>query len=910
MKKQLRSLRLPFALIATICTTFIHAAVTPYVTPLQNFGGTVADVSTFVPIEGDYTLEVQGTVGTPIVVAGGAYSYTPTTSTTVRFSQKAGKVYVYEANVYKTTLTPSVTITYPTITDADAATNSNNLLQNPSFETLGSLVTGTAGTSTARYSLGSPWLTNVTINSTTNTIRVGLNTGTAINGTYVFIWRGTANTNYFAQQLSSALVPNSSYKVIVRQYTSGNAAASYNVGLGSTENGMEYDYNLLYLGGSSATNATYSTTVKTPATVNATSYFTLKNTAVNTASSGSDPLTQIDYIALVKGTVTVASPGITGATSASFLAGTAYAPADVVIDYSAGDTNDMTAYIINPTIDAAAGSFPKGWTIDKGTGNTYTTTGQHYSGVTTNRYIDSYNGTAGGMLYTAQQTITGIPNGTYRLSVAARTSGAGSYLVAKSAGKTYTSQITNNAAAGGTLGNGFSTITVDAAVLDNTLTLGVSTSAAFTGGSAWAGTWFSADDFTLSFLGEQKVLTVSQSNFLFDDKNLSKTFTVSGAFLTEGVTLTAPAGITLSKTSMTATEAQDGATITAQFTGTTPIKNGTISIVAGALSKTITLTALTGDAACFNTPLYTDRANLIADPYCNDRTKFGGWGNVAISEVKSACGNRSIKVYGGSLDASVAGGTVLGSNKTYRVKAKIYVPSGNTAKFGLFLIGNSSDVDIYSSTTNDQWETADFTFKTATIGSGGVFFQRATGTDSVYIDNYEMYEVTEPTVRVKYVKSDDVNTTLKDDRVYTASWGTTLANYLTIGKSYTALSTDKDAIVVSGTSYIYDNTSTDAVTISEGENVLVLKFKVDPTTALDATASNAISVSPTLANGTVKVTTGHLAATVKTFDVTGKLINSIVSNGDTQISLNKAGVFFIEVNTAAARKMVKVVNVK
>lgn len=883
----------------------MHAAVIPYVAPLQNFGGTAANLSTFVPVEGDYTLEVQGTVGTEISVAGGAYTYTPTTSGVVRFSQKAGKVYVYEANVYKTTLTPSVTITYPTITDTDAATNTSNLLQNPSFETPGTLV----GTGTS-YNFGTPWVSNVTV-AASGGIRVQSTTTGNFNGIYECIWRGTANTSYFSQPISTTIDPNSSYKIIVRQLTSGNASATFNVGLGTTAGGLEYDFNSLVLGNSTATAGTYSTIVKTPATVTGTTYFTFKNTAYNTASAGNDPLTQIDYIALVKGSVTVTSPGITGATSATFLAGTAYAPENVSISYKDGDSYDMLSYLTNPTIESVnTATIPKGWTIDKGTGNTYTATGQHYSGITTNRYIDSYNGTAGGMLYTAQQTITGIPNGTYRLSVAARTSGAGSYLVAKSAGKAYTTQITNNAAAGGTLGNGFSTITVDAAVLDNTLTLGVSTSAAFTGGSAWAGTWFSADDFTLSFLGEQKVLTVSQSNFLFDDKNLSKTFTVSGAFLTEGVTLTAPAGITLSKTSMTATEAQDGATITAQFTGTTPIKNGTISIVAGALSKTITLTALTGDAACFNTPLYTDRTNLIADPYCNDRTKFGGWGNVAISEVKSACGERSFKVYGGSLDASVAGGTVLASNKTYRVKAKIYVPAAHTAKFGLFLIGNTADVDVYTSSTNDQWETADFTFKTATIGSGGVFFQRTTGTDSVYIDNYEMYEVTEPTVRVKYVKSDDVNTTLKDDRVYTATWGTSLANYLTIGKSYTALSTDKDAIAVSGTSYIYDNTSTDAVTISEGENVLVLKFKVDPTTALDATASNAISVSPTLASGTVKVSTGNLAATVKTFDVTGKLINSLVSNGDTQISLNKAGVFFIEVNTAAGHKMVKVVNVK
>ncbi|HET7732620.1 MAG TPA: T9SS type A sorting domain-containing protein, partial [Paludibacter sp.] len=572
---------------------------------------------------------------------------------------------------------------------------------------------------------------------------------------------------------------------------------------------------------------------------------------------------------------------------------------------------DVTSIIANPTIEGTDNNaVPTGWTADKGTGNTYTTTGQHYSLVTTNRYIDSWNGTAGGMLYTAQQTITGIPNGTYRLSVAARTSGAGSYLVAKSAGKTYRTEIINNGGAGGTLGNGFNTIVVEVPVLDNTLIVGVSTSSAFTGGTVWGGTWFSADDFTLSYLGEQKVLTVSQTNFLFDDKNLSKTFNVSGAFLTEGVTISAPAGITLSKTSMTATEAQDGVQITAQFTGSTSIKNGVISIVAGSLTKTIAFNALVGDAACFS-PLYTDRTNLIADPYCNDRAKFGGWGNVAISEVKSSCGERSLKVFGGSLDASVAGGTAIASNKTYRVRAKIFVPGAHTAKFGLFLIGNTADVDVYNSTTNDAWETADFTFKTATVGTGGVFFQRTTGTDSVFIDSYEMYEVTEPTVRVKYVDAADVNTSVKADRVYTATWGTTLANYLTIGKTYSALTADKDVVTYGGYNYDYDNTSVENVTVAEGENVIVLKFIKGLSTGNANLGNSDVAVYPTMTDGNVNVSLNGKTGTIRVFDVAGRVVvTKVASSTKEVVSLPSSGVFFVEVNSGNVTKTFKVIRMK
>lgn len=51
-----------------------NASVIPYLPPLQNFGGTSVDLPAFLPISGDYTLEVQGTAGTQISVADGVYT--------------------------------------------------------------------------------------------------------------------------------------------------------------------------------------------------------------------------------------------------------------------------------------------------------------------------------------------------------------------------------------------------------------------------------------------------------------------------------------------------------------------------------------------------------------------------------------------------------------------------------------------------------------------------------------------------------------------------------------------------------------------------------------------------------------------------------------------------------------------
>lgn len=553
---------------------------------------------------------------------------------------------------------------------------------------------------------------------------------------------------------------------------------------------------------------------------------------------------------------------------------------------------DVTSWLVNPSFETGDLT---GWTLAGSSSDTGVKANSNATYAITNadgNYV--FNTWSYG--YGLSQTLT-VPNGVYQVSaLIAHDQGLQATIFANTEQKVATHA--SDKATG-------ETSTVQVTVIDGQLSLGTKS----------GDNWYKADNFRLTSMGPvvNPVLNVSATQLFFTEGAPVQTFTVAGTNLSQNISLsvkTAATGVGLDKASITVADASAGnVTVTATFVpanGTTA--KDTIIISSGTVLKKIVIVT-SKDSQCF-VPTYPTKTNLITDPYCNDRSKFGGWGNVAVSNVKAYCGARSMKVYGGSLDASVAGGISLASNTVYRVVAKVYAPTGTSAKFGTFGIGNSSDVDVYSSTTNDQWETADFTFKTASIGTGGVFFQRVSGTDSVYIDNYEIYAVTEPTVRVKYVKSDDVNTTLKDDRIYTPTWGTTLANYLTIGHSYTALTTDKDAIAVSGTNYTYDTSSTDAVTINEGENVIVLKFKADVPTGVDASAANAISVNPTLANGAVKVRTGGVAATIKTFDVAGKLLNSVTVNGDAELSLSNAGVFFVEVSTATAKKMVKVVNVK
>ena len=89
---------------------------------------------------------------------------------------------------------------------------------------------------------------------------------------------------------------------------------------------------------------------------------------------------------------------------------------------ASGET-DLTDLIINNTCDAD-GSYVEldGWTMTYTNGNTYSNYSQGYDGDTSNRYMDSWNSTAGLLLYTAYQTIT-IPNGVYEVGAKMRSTG-------------------------------------------------------------------------------------------------------------------------------------------------------------------------------------------------------------------------------------------------------------------------------------------------------------------------------------------------------------------------------------------------------------------------------------------------------------------------------------------------------
>ena len=195
-----------------------------------------------------------------------------------------------------------------------------------------------------------------------------------------------------------------------------------------------------------------------------------------------------------------------------------------------GDNSDYTFAILSPDLETfGANGDPLGWELNVTNGDGKVKTGQHYSGNTGNHYFDSYCNTRTdrGILitlyYTGRQIVTGIPNGTYTLQCAARTSGEGAFITARTATQDLKKEITKygvegndagpiweNAAAGsaeknanGGKGFGWQTIEItDIVVTDNRLDIGF-TNDSFVTGKEWTGTWFSADDFRLFYVSDR-----------------------------------------------------------------------------------------------------------------------------------------------------------------------------------------------------------------------------------------------------------------------------------------------------------------------------------------------------------------------------------------------------------------------
>jgi hypothetical protein len=273
--------------------------------------------------------------------------------------------------------------------------------------------------------------------------------------------------------------------------------------------------------------------------------------------------------------------------------------------------------------------------------------------------------------------------------------------------------------------------------------------------------WFAADYFQLYYYGPVSAISTSKSQLAFNgsDNYLSDSLTVSGFNLTGSISISSPAGITVSPTTL-ASDASN-AKVYVTYDGTTAV-SGNIAFTSG---STTTNVAVTGSATtgCF-TPLFST-GNLIPDAHMNSFTGFSNWGNVSIVTGSEAyCGSSCAKITGTG-DCYPNGGSISKPitwkpNTTYREKVMVKTVDGS------FAIGHgktfcaTSHVDgnlvITIPQTTDAWVQIDTTFVTgASAGTDAIYFANcdATGTHGriAYIDNWELYEISSLPTSHEYV---------------------------------------------------------------------------------------------------------------------------------------------------------------
>lgn len=401
-------------------------------------------------------------------------------------------------------------------------------------------------------------------------------------------------------------------------------------------------------------------------------------------------------------------------------------------------------------------------------------------------------------------------------------------------------------------------------------------------------------------IDDVNALDVDKASLTFNNVNLTRTFTVLGSAVTADVNLVAPSGIQLSKTTITAVELQGGSgvQVTATFANLATITNGIITITStGQTTKNITINAYAGDASCI-TPLYPALTNLVADPYLNDLSNFGGWGVKSINTdlANVYCGERSAMIGAGSIDVPLTG--IMKPSTTYRSKAMIKATdvACNLGVFG-YSSTNTADIVVHPTTTG-VWEAVELVFTTgATLEAGdqGLFFNNATGS---YIDNWELYEIPTP--------------------VTTVAEASVPGMVAVIGES-----TDTKTISVSGTNLI-DNISL-AISGTDATAFSVAPASISQTGGIVGSTTVTITYNPALvsANHTATLTVSSRGSESKTFSLSGSStatglnqnnktsVKIIVSNrtlsvvgSDTYSVYNVAGIKVAEVKSNASNTVV------
>lgn len=247
-------------------------------------------------------------------------------------------------------------------------------------------------------------------------------------------------------------------------------------------------------------------------------------------------------------------------------------------------------------------------------------------------------------------------------------------------------------------------------------------------------------------------ITTSMANFAFDTNYSESAMNVTSLNLSNNIQITAPAGITVTPSTITANTTDVAVTISYDKSS---VVDGNIVLTSGTTVLNIPVKSAT--EVCYS-KLYSDRTNIISDYGCNSLLSFpGGWGNKEMHNIVTDpsnvyCGANSIAVGDGTNPGNNGTGSLnygltgkIAPNSTYRVKAMIKT-EGGAFQIGVAGWQDGQGDKVFPIESIGAWQALEFAFSTgATLSGGPVIFLNNWHTTGLkaYVDNWEMYDVTD-----------------------------------------------------------------------------------------------------------------------------------------------------------------------
>jgi hypothetical protein len=587
---------------------------------------------------------------------------------------------------------------------------------------------------------------------------------------------------------------------------------------------------------------------------------------------------------------------------------------------------NATSAIINP-------SFESGFTGWSNTGPFQTQTNTSFDPYKVGTYYAERWISSGGSLSDIRllQSVKYIPNGVYMLTASA-----------------HATQQAENSFPGGTYlsaNTDFVEIferkdySVTTSVTDNTLNIGFEV---FT-----TGNWVATDNYRLTYISDGRpYLIVTPENLNFTPSATSKIIKVKGGNLTNAVTLTAPAGFSLSATSIPAVDVmtEPGVDITVTYTGTSEITTDTLTITSGTTVIKVALSA---------TQVVNARvAGLFYDLTLPESYTFKVTGDV-FGDISLSAPN-GVTLSTSSISPAAAADTVdvnVQWNLTSNIPDKyIYLSVGNVKKDSILVFAVTNNLIA-------NWDGDNAEGEGSRLTDFGWTHTLADGVTPVGT-TFNVYDATSAVRYVPYAKA---NHTYKGKPwighriAYLRGWGSPATNVYNLpvmleeGKTYKFRGVSAWHNNETNPTFTYSVNSAPAnlgdtlgsqsvlCTVRQRGEDYSFEFKPKTTavhyltvssntvndamcapeflaiyekplnTATDNKSASSLKVYPTITSGNVQVDFGGKTGIIKVYDISGRIVSTKeAKNSIESVSLPTTGIYLMEVSAANETRTFKV----